>query len=152
MARRLRSPPLRRPIGAASSSAGDLLAERGDAGLELVHPREGRQRRVERRAVAAEVGLLVEQADAGAPRHVHLALRRLHLPAHDPQQRGLARAVRTHHANAVAGVHAQRRVLDEKLGAVGLGDLAQGDDGHSRWLTMQGAPGADIRRAEGQRS
>src|SRR5664280_1252632 len=65
-------------------------------------------------------------------------------PGHDPQDAGLAGAVRADNADLRAGQEGQRDVVENDLVAVGLADLAHGEDvlGHTSSLRLRAQPDA----------
>ncbi len=91
-----------------------------------------------------ELGLLREEADLDAGLRSRLALEILVHAGHDPQQRGLARAVETEHADLGAGEEAERDVAqDHALRRHDLADAVHGVDvlGHGLGLRCRGGKG-----------
>ena len=88
-------------------------------GLHLGEPRDAAQGVLEQRLVrGVRLRVLAREADARAPLDYELAGVRRHLAEDDLEERGLSRAVRTHHAHAVALVDAERDVRQDVLVSV----------------------------------
>ena len=93
--------------------AGDLLGDLAERHLDVLADGLGV---VQRR-------LLLQDADREARGQVCLAVRDVLDAGHDLEQRGLAHAVRAHHADLGAGQEAQRHVVKDHAVAVGLARL-----------------------------
>jgi hypothetical protein len=86
---------------------GKLLADLVVALDELHHLAEAFLDDLAHAAAGGEVGFLRQKADADAGLRSGLALEFLVDAGHDPQQRGLARAVQAEHADLGAGEEAE---------------------------------------------
>jgi hypothetical protein len=73
--------------------------------------------------------VLLEDAEAGAPRHVDVAVGGHLLPGKNPQESRLARTVGSHEAVAAAGIELQRDLREERVGAPGFGEIRDGNHG-----------------------
>jgi len=83
---------------------------------------------------AHERAVLVHHLDLAAARPHHAARRRLQLTHHQLEQRGLARAVAPHDAPPLAGLDAERHVLEEHAVTERDADAAHGENWHGRKL------------------
>ena len=98
---------------------GEVGLKFGHLGLHLGKTGDPAQRVFEQRLVwRVWRGILPREADARAPLDYELAGVRRHLAEDDLEERGLSRAVRTHHAHAVALVDAERDVRQDVLVSV----------------------------------
>ena len=98
-----------------------------------------------------EVRLLLEHADGRAGRELGLAAVLLVEAGHDPQQRGLARAVVAEHADLGAGEERQRDVVEDRLvGGCTLRQAVHREDvlgGHRQPRIGASRPSARVRPA-----
>src|SRR5439155_10092405 len=94
---------------------------------------EHRFRRVETR-------FLMEKADRDTRRRERLSQKALVLAGHDPQQRALARAVQSEHADLGAKIKRQPDILENsRIGRMHLPETLHGVDelGHKRLQTSE---------------
>jgi hypothetical protein len=103
-------------------------------------------------AAGVEVGFLRQVADADAGLRAGLALDVLVDAGHDPQQRGLARAVQAEHADLGAGEEAERDVLeDETLGRNDLAHPVHCVNVLRHWICLRDCRAGNAARLSGKR-
>jgi hypothetical protein len=139
-------------ISSSSSRLGELLADLVEALDELHHLAEAFLDDLAHAACGGEVRFLRQVADADAGLRPGLALEFLVDAGHDPQQRGLARAVQAEHADLGAGEEAERDVLeDETLGRNDLAHPVHRVNVLRHWICLRDCRAGNAARLSGKR-
>ncbi len=102
-----------------------------------VHDLVALHREVDDRRVVVEEAILPQDAEARAFLHADRALRRRLEPAHDAQQRRLARSVRAHEAVAIARLEVQRHALEQRTRAERLAEVIERERAHRTRQTLK---------------